>query len=740
MSQVHADNTNVDIDLGQLFSAVFKNLIKIVIAVVIAALLAFVVVNILDAKYRSETRILIDNRELTFSDQQQLGGPDQSNVFDERGVTSQVEILKSNDLVKQVAIDLDLASYEEFNAPKKPSGIKSLLIGFGLMANPFDVPAEERVLKEFYKRLDVYQVAASRVIVIEFSSENPKLAADVPNAMADAFLKVQSGEKLKDNTVASAWLAPEIARLRSGVQEAEAKVAEFRADKGLLLVGETDTLNGQQLSAISAELTRVRSERVDADARSSTVRRVLEAGQDIESIANVLDSTTVQRLRENESDVRGQIADLSTTLLEGHPRMQALRAQLISINRQLRSEARKILASLENEASVAQLRERQLLASLDKIKVSSAQAGGEEVQLRALEREATSQRQLLETYLARFRESASRSQASSAPPDARIISRAIVPTEAYFPKKLPIMIVAMFATFLLGAIWVMLAELFSGRALQSPQRQSNAPMATDPNAANFSNVGDYTHANAYPSNGQVNQENAAQSGSINLAENAPLAANLISQDIPPSAQQYQPVGHSLYEVVNEFEIAATKLVICISPEGDSAAAGSVMIARNMANGNKRTVLVDLTLNGGPSAVTIGTSRIVGITNLLCSEASISDTIHPDRRSEAHIMARGNGNIQRAMKSADRIPIILNALCDSYNTVIVECGPSTIEAAMQLVGNMSPEFVLSVKNLMHSDIVGLQNEFERFGFQDVITMDLNIGSHSTGDDNLQSSVA
>ena len=112
-------------------------------------------------------------------------------------------------------------------------------------------------------------------------------------------------------------------------------------------------------------------------------------------------------------------------------------AQLISINRQLRSEARKILASLENEASVAQLRERQLLASLDKIKVSSAQAGGEEVQLRALEREATSQRQLLETYLARFRESASRSQASSAPPDARIISRAIVPTEAYFPKKTP---------------------------------------------------------------------------------------------------------------------------------------------------------------------------------------------------------------------------------------------------------------------------------------------------------------
>ena len=62
----------------------------------------------------------------------------------------------------------------------------------------------------------------------------------------------------------------------------------------------------------------------------------------------------------------------------------------------------------ENEASVARLRERELQGSLNSIKANSAQAGGEEVQLRALEREANSQRQLLETYLSRFRESASR--------------------------------------------------------------------------------------------------------------------------------------------------------------------------------------------------------------------------------------------------------------------------------------------------------------------------------------------
>jgi exopolysaccharide transport family protein len=718
MSQVHTDDTNVDIDIGRLFSAVKRNAIKIILAVIIAGVLAFFLVNILSEKYRSEARILIDNREPVYTNQQQAGGNQQSSVLDERGVTSQMEILKSNDLVKEVARQLDLASYPEFDTPKKASAITSILIGMGLVSNPFDIPAEERVLKEFYERLDVYQIAASRVIVIEFSSEDPKLAALVPNAMADAFLRVQSGEKLKDNNVASAWLEPEIERLREGVRQAEAKVAGYRAEKGLLLVGDTDTLNSQQLSDISIELTRVRSERVDADARATTVRRVLESGQDIEAIANVLDSATVQRLRETEGDIRGQIADLSTTLLEGHPRMQALRAQLIDIQRQLRGEVRKVLASLENEASVARLRERELQSSLDTIKASSAQAGGEEVQLRALEREANSQRQLLETYLSRFRESASRANVSAVPPDARIISRAIEPTQAYFPKKIPIIIVAMFATFLIGAVWVMLAELFSGRALrpalhtynQDPVMEHEGKIAAAV-AASHADQPEYVHAKP----------------GVNLAEKAPLAASLISEDIPPQSQSEEALGYSIDQVISEFAIAKTKFVVCLSPEGDTAVAGSVMLARQLSGLGLRPVLLDLTLNGGPSGVTIGTSRITGITNLLCGETSIANTLHPDRNSNAHIMARGNGNIQRAMSAVERIPMIIDALGQSYDTVIVECGPSSVESAMRLIGERTPEYVISVKHLDEQDLHEFQQEFIDSGFPDVITLDLNQGS-------------
>lgn len=716
MSQIHNNDTNVDIDLGSLFFAVKRSIVKITIAALLVGVLAFVIVNVMDEQYKSEARVLIDNREPVFTDQQVSGG--QSSVtLDERGVTSQVEILKSNDLVTVVAKELDLASYGEFNAAKEPSFIGKFFIGIGLMSDPYLIPAEERVLKEFYKRLDVYQVGVSRVIAVEFTSDNPELAEAVPNAMVNAFLRVQSGEKLKDNSQASAWLEPEIERLRESVQIAEARVADYRAEKGLFATGDTETFEGQQLSDISAELTRVRSEKVDAEARATTVRRVLEKGENIDSIANVLDSATVQRLRENEANIRGNIADLSTTLLDGHPRMQALQSQLIDVQRQLRTEARKVLASLENEASVARLRERDLLGNFNNLKANSAQAGGEEVQLRALEREAASQRELLETYLARFRQTASRSQANAIPPDARIISRAIMPTEAFFPKKLPITLAAMVATFIIGAIWVMLAELFSGRALTpvSQNRYESTP-------------------------GQTPNDPYLQPSAPYLQNDADVAA-------ASSKPVYEPESpllpcYSTYDVAQEFAVASTRLVMCVSPEGDDTTTGSVILARNLSDEGCSVVLVDLTLEAIPTSATIGTSRINGLTNLLCAETTIAETIHADAMSEAHIMARGNGNIQRAMQSAERIPIIINALLDSYDTVIVECGPTEASNVMRFANNLTSEFVISVKELPDTQILEYINAFADHGYHDAIVMDIGpyTDPSETSSDDGYSSVA
>ena len=91
---------------------------------------------------------------------------------------------------------------------------------------------------------------------------------------------------------------------------------------------------------------------------------------------------------------------------------------------------------------IASGRVEDLSASLDQLKKQASSANGQDVQLRALEREAKAQRDLLESYLAKYREATTRENIEAAPADGRIISRASVSNIPAYPKKLPIVLIA----------------------------------------------------------------------------------------------------------------------------------------------------------------------------------------------------------------------------------------------------------------------------------------------------------
>ena len=93
------------------------------------------------------------------------------------------------------------------------------------------------------------------------------------------------------------------------------------------------------------------------------------------------------------------------------------------------------------------------------MKKQATSTNGQDVQLRALEREAKAQRDLLESYLAKYREATTRENIDAAPADGRIISRASVSNTPAYPKKLPIVLIATLATLMLSAGAIATGEL-----------------------------------------------------------------------------------------------------------------------------------------------------------------------------------------------------------------------------------------------------------------------------------------
>ena len=214
------------------------------------------------------------------------------------------------------------------------------------------------------------------------------------------------------------------------------------------------------MGEINTQLNNARALKSDAESKARLIKEMLQGGRPIEA-SEVLNSELVRRLSEQRVTLRAQLAEQSSTLLDGHPRIKELKAQLADLDRQLREEAGKISRSLENDARLASGRVDGLTNSLDQSKKQASSNNDQDVQLRALEREAKAQRDLLESYLAKYREANTRENIEAAPADGRIISRATVSNTPAYPKKLPIVLIATLATLLLTSGAIATGELLA---------------------------------------------------------------------------------------------------------------------------------------------------------------------------------------------------------------------------------------------------------------------------------------
>src|SRR5215475_11548277 len=465
---------NGEIDLRALGDAIKRNRRWIIVPTVAALVLSLIAVNLITARYKSEARILIDGRENVFL-RPNGERSEERTTLDAEAVTSQVQLVLSRDLAREIIRKNKLAERAEFDPVLGGlSPVKSLLALFGIGRDPFSMTPEERVLDAYYDRLTAYAVDKSRVIVVEFQSRDPELAAKVANSIADGYLVLQQSARQDQARAASQWLAGEIDNLRGKVAEAEARVEDFRSKSSLFIGTNNTTLSNQQMGELNTQLNNARALKSDTETKARLIREMLQRGGPIEA-SEVLNSELMRRLSEQRVTLRAQLAEQSSTLLDNHPRIKELKAQLADLDRQLREEASKISRSLDNDARIAGGRVDSLMASLDQLKKQASSSNGQDVQLRALEREAKAQRDLLESYLAKYREANTRQNIDTSA-DARIISRAIVSNTLAYPKKLPIVLIATLAMLLLTSGLIVTGELL---AMTAPRAASMlaAPIA-----------------------------------------------------------------------------------------------------------------------------------------------------------------------------------------------------------------------------------------------------------------------
>ena len=669
--------SDAEIDFGRLIRALYQARIRIGLIVLMTALVTYIGVNLVSPKYRAETKILIESNETIFTGKDRGQEQDRA-LLDQQGVISQAQLLESVDLARTVIRKYNLITLEEFN-PIARSFLSALLVEIGL--SPSLSPAEQKikdeeaVLERYFKRLQVYRIEDSRVIVVRFWSEDPELAAQIANGIVKEYFARQAASKRSTTDNAITQLEPQIETLENQARAAQRRAAEFRSGADLLLGANNQTLSQQQLAELSSQLSAARARKSDAEAKASLIRELLKSGSALETASDVLGSQLIQRLRERQVALKARIAELSTSLLSNHPQIKGLRSQLRDLENQISGEAKKIVRGFESEAQLTSARMASLEDSLNELKAQASRASEQEVRLAELERDAAVKTARLETLMGQFREVETRQNAGTLPVDASQISSASTPTKAFSPNKTAITVGATLASLLLCVGFVIMREFLSGGAFINARDDAYAP--NGPAEARMDHMseqdayddGDAYGPRAFPRSAPPLQRYRGDN-ITRLSRSDP--GNMRDPHIDKAMQHLvRPFGES-YQWLELNDSACA--IVASRQDEDLAVDTALELARETTDSGQSCILI--ALRGDIDALDgVESSRSVkGFAELVEGEASFADVIYQDIASRTHIIPAGEWDADMDEVDPEQFGFLIEALTQTYDRVLVSIGP------------------------------------------------------------------
>lgn len=407
--------------------------------------------------------------------------------------------------------------------------------------------------------------------------------------------------------------------------------------------GSEATLNAQALSSFNGQVTDARAARAAIEARLVLVRNLLKSPGGVDSAAEVLQSPLIQKLKEQEVQLQRRIAELSIKLLPRNPELLRAEAELSDLRGRIRTEIDKIVEGLRNEAEIARNREASLQTELNRLKSVAAKGNQSEVRLRALEREAAANRGLLEGFLSRFKEVTAREDTLVQSPDSRIISQALLPTEPNSPSAPPLLLLAAFASLLLGLLVAFLRSLL---------------------ATGYRETETLEEATGLPILGSVPR--------IARGATAPQIGGALREVAPNDP--YEEALRSLHAslLLGEGGRLPRRILVTSALEGEGKTALALNLARLLALGGQKVALIDGNLRNPGVHRAAGIEKGPGLAECLSGETQASAAMFNEPGTGLAILQAGRSIVNPPASLAGKaFTQFLNRSIKSYDAVIID---------------------------------------------------------------------
>ena len=603
--------------------------------------------------YRAEALVMVESRKANIADLREVLSDVSANQETTR---NEIEVIRSRTVARKVIEQLGLTEREEFKPSRSPSslvmawkaaarlgqedGSAAAIDGSAQAAEASRTLNLDEVVDAFLQHLDVRPTKASRVISVRFGSHDPELAAEVANAVVNAYTNRFIETKIAMAGKAAGWLNGQVNALREAVARSEKAVEAFRTQSGLLR-GSQVTLISEEISEINRRLAAASADRAQATATLNEVR-ALQRANNIEAAQAIMESPVVQQLRIQEAAVLREFAELKIELGERHPKVINKKSELENLRTKIDAEMERVLKSYVTAVSVTTAREESLERELSRLKAKQALANSHEIELRELEREAEANRKLLENFLTRLKETTPQLDTEMQIPGATVLSPAAVPLHS-LPDKRIVLTVSTVISLLLGFGLALMAERLD---------------------YGFRNAEQVTEATGLPVLAHLPTSRGGSGG--------PDAAILDSQ---PSLFLEGIRSTYIQLALRSKRPAIRSLLVTSSMPKEGKTTLAIGLTRTRATAGHRALLIDADLRRPSVHIRLKLEREPGLVDLLVGDASLEQVLQRDEPTGAFVIASGStARDPSDLLGSKAFKTFLDQACGAFDLVVLDSSP------------------------------------------------------------------
>jgi capsular exopolysaccharide synthesis family protein len=596
----------------------------------------------------------------------------QIETFNDDYFQTQYKLLLSRSLAENTIDRLKLYENEKFigRAKKGKNG--------GGWTEPI---SRGKVVDTFLGRLGVKPISMTRLVEVRFKDRDPKFAAEVLNALFDAYIGMNVEKKFQAAEQATEFLTGQIATIRDEIERDQRKLQEYGAEKNIIALSNTETTVVEKLGELSKAMTAAQIDKIQKETYYNEIRI---ASPDY--IPEAINNPLIQRLREDYVRMSREYAKKQETFLPDFPEMKRLKTELEAAKIALENETGGLIKGAYSEYQAALRKYRALEAVFNRQKQDAIQLNSNAILYNSLKVEVADKKNLLESLMRRQSETGVSARLKDPmTSNIWIVDRAEPPAYPSSPKKKFNLLLALMIGLFGGLGLAFLFERLDSSIKSFEDVEKFVKLPSLGMVPSFS-PDEAGHGHPYGKHrekkkGKKGEEAGTGGTGAEGAEGAggddkPRSIELVTHFAPKStySENYRSIRTTLLLSMPDSKLKAIVVTSALPREGKTATTSNLGVA--LAQAGKNVVIVDADLRKPRQHRIFKLKGRNGLVNYLAAGVALKDVIQATDIPKLYVVAAGPVPPNPVeLLGSEKMAVMLDELKKVFDFVLIDTPPA-----------------------------------------------------------------